>query len=168
MPDKVHIRIDSGLALVHMHRFDLNDIRQLAAQRGFEVTYDEAIGSVTILEVKREDVSLVCTRAGKTKITVTACKTFTDADYAAYRRASYLAAALRNGLDAGAGNGFVHMLKEPGRSRLSDEEAVMLLSGSGKRIGMSVACGFDNMRNDMDEIDGVVQELGKACIVAKS
>ena len=149
-----------------MRRFDLNDVRQLAARHGFEVTHDEIVGSVTMLEAWKGDVSLVCTQAGKAKITVMAYKTLADADYANYRRVSSLAAALRDRLDTRAGNGSVHMLKEPGRSKLSDEEAVMLLSGPGKRIGMSVACGFDSVRNDMDEIDGVVQELGNTCIVA--
>ena len=152
MSDKVHIRIYSERVLVLMRRFDLNDIRQLAAQRGFETTYDEAIGSVTIFEAKREYVSLVCTRTGKTKITVTACKMFTDADYAAYRRAS----ALRDSLGLDAGCGSVNVMKEPGRSRLGDEEAVLLLSGPGKRIRMSVTCGFDNIGNDIDEIDCAV------------
>ena len=161
MPDKVHNHTCVERTLVNMHRFDLNDVRQLAAQRGFEATYDEAIGSVTIFEARNGDVSLVCTRTGKTKITVTACKMFTDADYAAYRRASALVTMLNNRFHAGT-EGFVHLLKEPGRSRLGDGEAMVLLSGSGKRIGMSVTCGFDSVWNDMDEIDGVVQELGKS------
>ena len=50
--------------------------------------------------------------------------------------------------------GSVNLVKEPGRSRLGDGESVM--------------CGFDNIGNDIDQIDGVVQELGKECITHKS
>ena len=163
MSDKVHNHACVERTLVNMHRFDLNDVRQLAAQRGFETTYDESIGSVTIFEARNGDVSRVCTRTDKTKITVTARKTFMDADYAEYRRASVLAAELRDRLHART-EGFVHVLREPGRSRLGDGEAVLLLSGPGKRIRMSVTCGFDNIWNDIDEIDCAVQELGKVCI----
>ena len=150
-----------------MRRFDLNDVRGLAAQRGFEVTHDEIVGCVAMLEAWKGDVSLVCTQAGKAKITVMACKTLADADYAAYRRASSLAAALRNRFHARTESGSVHVLREPGRSRLRNEEAMVLLSGPGKRIGMSVACGFDNMGNDIDQIDCVVQELGEARITTE-
>lgn len=168
---RVIAKIKGGAIIIEviksLYNFDLNDIRALVKERGFQIKEDKTMGGIIeMFEAKKQNIILNYTKNIVEQISpayVVLTATWKDLDYGEYvgftnkvkKLGSTFDVVIRPEGDVDT----INVLSNPSRYNMNVTKAFKLLKNKDKKIGLSVTLRFNNAKNTIKEIDLAAKEL---------
>ncbi|MEM3186438.1 MAG: hypothetical protein QXQ39_07160 [Conexivisphaerales archaeon] len=150
-----------------LYNFDISDIRSLAKKYDFTVKFDKELAGVSVFYATRRDgISLSYTQSKQEKIApgyVALSRKLEVLNPESYRDVNNIAKELNKRFDVilerEGDLDTINILKEPERYKLELDQAIKMITNSGRKVGLALVIRFNNKKNKLEEVNSALDQL---------